>query len=761
MKVLRVVFKYIFICFCFFYLAFLFLLSPIINSNFSANYIEKFLSEKSNLQIKVEKLNLKTFWNLSFCVSPEIIIKSEYLNKPILIGKNGTIYFKHFKFFVDNLSVSFDTSSLFVNGVIGEENEPFNINISGDNLLISDIHSGLLYFQKFKSRGEKVFIENFKDFSGFIDVDLNYTKDGFFGTCLTKNLSAKTVLFNVPILFKEVIFYFQDKRVFAESNGVLGFEPVYAAFVLNDMGTSSQRVSGIVESKLTEKLVDAYVPDVKLVDSASASVAYVVKNKKIDVDYSLNLGVGSDIYYKNANLGLENFNRRLYVKTHKEFDELSIENYDYSLVDGQDITNIIIGNGLLKKEDGHYQLQYINCKTNGFAPVSVAGSFGEYVDGGFFDGDLKFDAKKNKVTGNFTVVESHYKDFYLEKALVNADDDNMQISANGTFDDFPFNWVVYAQNDFNNKINIYNMNLFLDEFIVRVGDYDIKTNRTSIPKPSKDIDITIHNWSIKLNKISHDRIVVENINLSGSLDKDIFNFVMKDVSFASGILSANGWYNFNNHSSDIYFSAHEINSNIVADTVFGLKNQISGLASACLHAQTADKLKNITANANFSIDDGYLPKLGDSEITLFKTFKFKLSDIVNMDIDNAESLSSDIKGEFNLNNYHMKDINLISKQKYLSMFVEGDYNIKEQDAYFNLFGKYSESMQKKVKIFFVPLNWITKFLFRSENSSDFYNEKIKNVPSISTDTADEQAFRVQIKGNINDNDFNIDLKRIN
>ena len=68
-------------------------------------------------------------------------------------------------------------------------------------------------------------------------------------------------------------------------------------------------------------------------------------------------------------------------------------------------------------------------------------------------------------------------------------------------------------------------------------------------------------------------------------------------------------------------------------------------------------------------------------------------------------------------------------------------------------------MQKKVKIFFIPLSWITKVLFRNENSKEIYKKQIENIPKISADDDETKIFRVKIDGNINENDFDIELKK--
>ena len=481
-------------------------------------------------------------------------------------------------------------------------------------------------------------MENFYDFSGTVDVDLVYNENGLQGVCKTNKLFAKSVLFDVPISFNTALFNFKDRAIWTEAYGKVGNEKVYTYFILTGMATDNQEIKGHVKSLLSNSFVAEYLPDMKIDGRANTSVDYFVKNGKVAVSYLVKLNSGSDLHYKNANLGLYAYDRRLFVKTLKDVDNLAITHYDYSLRDGNEITNIILGNGLLKKENGKQTLQYLNMKTNGYAPVSVTGSFGEYVDGGMFDGDLRYDHKKKIITGNFTIVDSNYKDVYLEKAEISADEDIMKISASGTYDDSPYSCEISAKNNFSGKIKIYNMDLFLDEFIIRKGDYKVKTRRLTAPEKKKDIDITIDNWKIKLNRISHKRIVLEHIFLTGSLQNDIFKFLMSDVSFAKGLLNAQGWYNFNNHSSCIDFTADKIDSNVFADVVLGLPNQISGLASAKLHADTKNKLKDIDAKISFAVDEGYLPTLGSTEFLVKKSakikrpLKIKLSDIINIDI---------------------------------------------------------------------------------------------------------------------------------
>lgn len=114
-------------------------------------------------------------------------------------------------------------------------------------------------------------------------------------------------------------------------------------------------------------------------------------------------------------------------------------------------------------------LDYINCKTNGDAPVSITGSFGRYVDGGTFNGEIHYSYPKNLLTGKFRLKNSRYKEFYLKKAVVKADSESVGIAADGTYRNEPFMGYVDLLNSFEDKITINDLHLYLSKYVVKRG----------------------------------------------------------------------------------------------------------------------------------------------------------------------------------------------------------------------------------------------------------------------------------------------------
>ncbi len=744
-------------------------------SNYKFTKLPEVLIKKAEIWIDRENSNsaFVTVENLrqinkegrtEFTFNSEIV--SDILRNTVVMGQNGYLYYENGSLYAKNFQILIGTSALYLNGKITDyKHENTNLNIKGKDIPIDGIMASLLYFQKIKSHGKK-FIENFYDFSGNADVNITIDKNGLWGKFCAKDLAGNSVLFKVPIKFPHVDFIFNGRKITANSKGLFGGEAVFSEFIVSNLAQDGQIIKGSVKSNLSDKFADKYIPDFNIKGSANAGVFYTIKNGKIEVTYLLRIPKGSDLYYKNAYLGLEDKERRLFVKTRKENDKLSITNYDYSVKENNKITKIIKGDGLFLKEKGHLTPQYLTFKTQNDAPVSVIGSFHKYVEGGVFNGDLKYDFKNNLITGIFDIKNSKYKDFDIANAKVNANSKNVIIEAMGKYKDSPFKCYLNALNRFDDNIKIYNMDLFLDKYTVKKSANPSPIN-IKIPEKVKDIDVDIDKWTIKVNKIIRKRMVISDIIVTGSIHNKIFNFKVPNISFAKGNISGKGVYNYRNKSSNVSINAENIDSGVVADVIFELPGQIEGIANASLTANTRNGFDDVKASVDFSVENGFLPKLGSTEFMIKKSklvkrpFKVKVSDIVNIDVKNMKALSSNLKGHFSLDNQKIENAKISSSQKYFALLIEGNYDIDNEQANLNIFGKYNQDKISRVKILFVPLSFILKVILRTENPTNEYQTKLSEVPPVEiNENEKESAFRVKIDGNINNNDVKVEMKRI-
>ena len=688
-------------------------------------------------------------------------IKTPYLNKIIELGKSGEFHFANNKFSANRFEIKIGSSQVYLDGLLADNENNTNFTLKGENLPISELIPIILHAQKFQDPTKK-FIENAKDHSGTIDVDLKINNDGVWGTSIAKDFSAKSVLFDIPFNFKETIFNFNGDYMLSQSEGLLGNEKVVQYLRINNLTSADNEVIGTVNTTLTKKF--NYVPDFTILNSAKINITYKIKSKLINVFYNLDIPENSDLIFNNSYLGLRNYKRKISAETLKDNNDLYLKNLGYSIIKNNNEINIVSGDGFFKKVNDDFIPQYINCQTNGYAPVSVAGSFGEKLSGGEFSGKLKYDYLQNKIYGNFDVINARYQEFQIDKALVNADDDEVSITANGTLKGEKYSASLSAKNDFNDRVTINNMKLFLDKLI-------LASEENPAPKPAPQVDakeltkkvneapLTINNWQVLINEIKREQFELKNVNLSGALKNNVFNFNMKELSFADGTINANGAYNFKDNSSQMFFEAKNINSDKAANMMLNLRNQIEGIANARFKLESKEFFRFLDVHSEFEIKDGFLPRLGDTEFML-KNSKYTLSQITNYDLSQRETMSGDIKGSFDVHNTEIKNVFITVYNPEVSYFIEGDYEMEKQYADLHLFCRYSKFASKGVRIFSIPISWLLKVVFRPEKSRERYQSQISNIPKIEVSEKDTSFYRIQLTGDINNSNVNLVLKEI-
>ena len=133
------------------------------------------------------------------------------------------------------------------------------------------------------------------------------------------------------------------------------------------------------------------------------------------------------------------------------------------------------------------------------------------------------------------------------------------------------------------------------------------------------------------------------------------------------------------------------------------------------------------------------------------SLKFKLPDIIRGKGNKLTSVRTNLNGSFDVVNDDIKNIEVFSKHKYFSTFIEGRYNIKTQNSDVSIWGKYNKTAQQGIRILFIPLSWVTKAVLRPEKTRHLYPEKINKIPAIEATEKQLEIFRVKINGDINSN----------
>ena len=515
-----------------------------------------------------------------------------------------------------------------------------------------------------------------------------------------------------------------------------------------------------------------YVPNLTVLTSAKVNLVYKLKLRKPDVYYNIDIPEKSDLIFNSFYLGMRDYKRKIFGNTFKDGSNLSLRAYKYSYFTSAKENIILSGDGLFiknidKKDPDRFVPQYLTIRTNGYAPTSVIGAFGEKVRKGEFKGDLKYDFNQNQVLGTFDIIKAKLNDFNVENAHVIAQNGVLNITSNGLYKGEKFSAELSGKNNIFGDTIIYNMKLFLDKLVLETttdrgkseAKSECKPNSDEFSKQVKDSGITINNWEIGINEIKRDAFVLKKVKLIGSLKKHIFDFKMNDLNFADGIIKANGVYDFGKNISKMTFEAKNIDSNKVAEMTLNLKDQIEGVASAKVELNAKDMFRFINAHCNFEVKEGFLPKLGETEF-MIKDSKYKLSEITNFDLSQKDLMKDDIKGSFDVHNTELKNINITTWHELSAMYLEGSYEMEKQLADLQLFWKYSKEAPKGIKIFCVPLSLILKVVFRPEKSRAMYQSKLAKIPKIKADEKNTIYYRIKLNGDINNNKIDLKLKEI-
>ena len=726
--------------------------------------------EKSNIRFKnvhSEKVDGTVFCALT------AYLTVPYSKEQIIIGEDGYLYFSKSVNFED-FTLRYKSSKLTLSGTID------NLNFNGRDLSVYDLKNFFVFFYHKKHNGKKNFIENFYKMSGTLDVDLNFSKKGITGKCFGRNLKADFSDFKIPVSLPFVRFNFNGHSMRAAADGIFGDDKVYTDVWVKGILTKSVTARGSVKAVLSPGFSSKYFKPVQIKGSADALVNYFTHDGEVDIDYSLGVPPGSDIISKYGNLGNTANYRRISAKTIKTADKLALKSYDYSyIVNKNEKVVWIFGDGLFEKIRGHFTPSYLLLKTNESVPVALVSSFvDDYLYGGTFNGNLRYDFKNKVLGGHLGVYDTYHKDFmYVKNADIAITKEKVKAGINGKFFDEPITMKFVADNNFKSNILVDDIDINLDKFLVKRGNmstmkHSFEHANCHSNETKNKYNITVNKGKIRVGQVYHPKFLMNNVEIFGSLRNNIVDFTIPQTDYAKGILSAVGKYNVKTHSSDINFLASDIDSNEVATKIFNLPNQFEGTGFATLHLKTKHKLNDIHAHASFAIENGFLPKLGSREIIidasnkktplkfLKRTFKFTLSKITNIDFSNSEILSSDLNGSFILDNSSVHHVKIFSKSDYLSLFVSGNYDISSEVGDLLIWGRRDKIAERKIKIFKIPLSLIYKVVFHKERSKDINDDMIKQIPPIKTDLSNTGFFRVRVKGNLNADKLDMDFKDI-
>ena len=179
---------------------------------------------------------------------------------------------------------------------------------------------------------------------------------------------------------------------------------------------------------------------------------------------------------------------------------------------------------------------------------------------------------------------------------------------------------------------------------------------------------------------------------------------------------------------------------------------------------TPQAIKNIDSKITFLIDNGKMPKLGSLEY-LLRAGNLIRNGIMGLSLNNIIQVLTPYKtGEFekisgslNINNAKIENLEILTKGKNLSLFLEGEYNILESFANIKIYGKLSQNISNALgTIGNASINqFINAITSRKnkESKDEILQTKFAKIPSIEIENPEPRFFTAQVSGDINKENY--------
>ncbi len=503
------------------------------------------------------------------------------------------------------------------------------------------------------------------------------------------------------------------------------------------------------------------------------------------IDFSSKIPRNSDISFSGANLGDTNHDREIAGRISVSDNIAVIHNLRLiKYIRNQNnkinpITALRVNGEAISHNN---EIYYNNLRISTSAPINVRilnlVFKKSLLKQGNFECDISLNGnyKEPRITGKANLQD-------LDIPLYDTKINNIKVSISNKFIDADINaknkesdltlklralnkleppYIINRVDVVSQKIDIADL---LNNLAVPSQKTDINKKQDLIIKPD---DIVIKDGSFSIKDVVYGKINSQ--NLKGDFNYDNNEFHLKNIvlDIAQGTISAKGRYGVNTSKLALSANMNGCDANTLAKQFLNLENQIFGKAygSVVLSAKninTPDNIKNVKSEVEFSIDKGKMPKLGSLEYllragNLFKNglLGFSLNNLIEVLTPYKTGEFENIKGQLSIDSGEIKNLQIYSKGKNLSLYLDGNYSILENYADIKIYGKLSQNISNALgKVGNVSINQLITSLSgnKTKQRSAETVEKMSKIPSIEIENPEPRYFRVKVLGDINKDNY--------
>ncbi len=746
--------------------------------------LQKIASNNSLLvksEVSSDKLN--SFDLINTLLNSNILNKKE---KEILSEINSIRFSTKFNVTsVGNIDLkNFDLSNLKNNGYIQGLNEKSNnirfnsgqIKLSGNKLIFEKpeilISEGLVKFNGsitnyLSKRPQNNFYVSLKDIN-LENLNLILNKIKFRnstlknGLIIAKNNEIKFDSFNMVYQNMPVFVNAQIKNIFSKKTLIANF-------------------STIMTEQTADNTINAFlVTPIKIKNEIPIKGSFNGQSDNYTMNIVTKIPKEADISFSGSNIGDVGYDRELSGTIDVNNDIVNVKNLKLiKFIKNQNKkTNALV---LLKTEgrilQKNNELIFNNFKveTNNPTNVRILNSIFKksLLKKGNFECNINLNgnSKLPKATGKLILSDL---DIPLYDTVIN----NMKFNLSDKIID----GEILAKNKNSDiKINLKAQNKLI--LPVTVEKLDIESNNLNLKEilssknqsakmsdliPAKQEtlntqDLVIKNGIINAKEISYDKINGQNFKGNFSFDNNIFNLKSAKIDIAEGNLEAYGKYNAKTSKIDLDAKMNNCEANTLAGQFLNLNNQIFGKikGSAKVSAKaidTPDNIKDLKSEIDFSVENGKMPKLGSLEHllragNLIKNglFGLSLNNIIQVLTPYKTGEFEKISGNIQIKDAKIQNLEIYSKGKNLSLFLEGEYDILENFANIRIYGKLSQSISSALgKVGNASLSQFFNAITDIKSEKKRHDEQqLLKIPPIENEEQQPRYFKVKVLGDIN------------
>ena len=651
----------------------------------------------------------------------------------------------------------------------------------------------------------KNLLNAYDNYQGRLDANISCVNNDLRGKINLNNLKFNHRYFKTPISVERGDILLEGTKITLHSIiANIDDTPVFLNVSFRDLD-KTMKLGGYFTTKLTEQFVNKYI---------NTMLTYPVKPKgdiSITTDISGNVNnirlkpkvkfaQGSDIYYMGASLGDEQYPREINsdvtIKNGDIFDIHSLV-YKMYLTDDNNKTvlkDIFKVSGVIKKIHEGYAAEDLNIQTKHDANVNLFNLLFKksVLKKGMFNCKLNVNGNLNSplLTGSINMhnLDMPLYDTLLKSINVKFEGKSLYAKVQGITlgSDFSLDIIgankltrPYSVDMFELKSKYINLDKFIDS-LTKIPTPDTTARLVDSGSDKANINVILPAFNVSDIQIKHgimtaDEVVINDLSANNYssefvLDENMMLNVDK-LSFdvTTGKVLGTAEYDFVNGKIKVNVSGLNVDSNKVASSFFGFKDQIFGTSNGNIAITThgssiEERIKNMFGYVYFEVSDGKMPKLGSVEY-LLKAGNILKSGITGASLNNFIQLIApiktgyfdSIKGSFTLKNGIAQNIEIYSKGSNLNLYINGEFDVLQTYANMRVFGR----LTKRANNILGPignlsfnslLNAIPGIKLNKNEKRGFISE-LNKIPGVELDDEQYRVFTAKIDGKINENKF--------